>query len=166
MVPLLRAVVGLGANLGDRLAQLRAAVRALRKVAKVQRVSRVYETEPVGPPQPRYLNAAVLLDYEGAPEQLLDALLGIERLLGRERREKWGPRTIDLDVLWIDGLAVETARLVVPHPQLTARGFALRPLADVAPSAVDPLSGNVYGRLPAAADPGVHPTDLDLSGPS
>jgi len=136
------------------------------KIGKIERLSRVYETEPVGPPQPAYLNAAALLVYEGGPEDLLDALLGIERMLGRERREKWGPRTIDLDVLWIEGMAVETDRLAVPHPQLTLRGFALRPLADVAPAAIDPVSGNAYGNLPAAADPGVHPTTLDLSGPS
>jgi len=159
-------VIGLGANLGDRLGQLRAAVRAMGKIGKIERLSRVYETEPVGPPQPAYLNAAALLVYEGGPEDLLDALLGIERMLGRERREKWGPRTIDLDVLWIEGMAVETDRLAVPHPQLTLRGFALRPLADVAPAAIDPVSGNAYGNLPAAADPGVHPTTLDLSGPS
>jgi 2-amino-4-hydroxy-6-hydroxymethyldihydropteridine diphosphokinase len=162
----LRAVIGLGANLGDRLEQLRAAVRAMRKIGRLERLSRVYETEPVGPPQPAYLNAAALLVYEGSPEDLLDALLGIERLLGRERREKWGPRTIDLDVLWIEGMAVETERLAVPHPQLTLRGFALRPLADVAPGAIDPVSGNAYGNLPAAADPGVRPTTHDLSGPS
>jgi 2-amino-4-hydroxy-6-hydroxymethyldihydropteridine diphosphokinase len=162
----LRAVIGLGANLGDRLEQLRAAVRAMRKIGKIERLSRVYETEPVGPPQPSYLNAAALLVYEGTPENLLDALLGIERMLGRARREKWGPRTIDLDVLWIEGMALETERLAVPHPQLTARGFALRPLADVAPDAIDPVSGNPYGRLPAAADPGVRPTAHDLSGPS
>ena len=159
-------MIGLGANLGDRLGQLRAAVRAMGKIGKIERLSRVYETEPVGPPQPAYLNAAALLVYEGGPEDLLDALLGIERMLGRERREKWGPRTIDLDVLWIEGMAVETDRLAVPHPQLTLRGFALRPLADVAPAAIDPVSGNAYGNLPAAADPGVHPTTLDLSGPS
>ncbi len=162
----LRAVIGLGANLGERLEQLRAAVRAMGRIGKIERLSRVYATEPVGPPQPPFLNAAALLVYDGTPEDLLDALLAIERGLGRERREKWGPRTIDLDILWIDGMALETERLVVPHPQLTARGFALRPLADVAPAATDPLSGNPYGRLPAAADPGVRPTTLDLSGAS
>ncbi len=162
----LRAAIGLGSNLGDRLEHLRNAVRAMRKIGKVIKLSRVYETAPIGPPQPTFLNAAVLLDYDGAPEDLLDALLGIERMLGRERREKWGPRTIDLDVLWIDGIALETERLVVPHPQLSVRGFALRPLSDIAPDAVDPESGNVYGRLAAAADPGVHPTAHDLSGAS
>ena len=141
-------------------------MRALRKVGKVEKVSRIYETEPIGPPQPAYLNAAVLLRYEGGPEDLLDALLGVERMLGRERREKWGPRTIDLDVLWIDGVALETARLTVPHPHLTERGFALRPLGDVAPAAIDPESGCAYGKLPAASDPGVRPTNDDLNGPS
>jgi 2-amino-4-hydroxy-6-hydroxymethyldihydropteridine diphosphokinase len=162
----LRAVVGLGSNLGDRLEHLRAAVRAIRRVASVERLSRVYETEPVGPPQPLYLNAAILVSYDGAPEALLDALLGVERVLGRERREKWGPRTIDLDILWMDGIALETDRLVVPHPELPVRGFAIRPLADVAPYAVDPVTGRMYADLPAAADRGVRVTPFDVSGPS
>jgi 2-amino-4-hydroxy-6-hydroxymethyldihydropteridine diphosphokinase len=158
-------VVGLGANLGNRLGALRAAVRALGKIGRVERVSRVYETDPVGgPPQPAYLNAAVLLAYDGGAEDLLDALQAIETRLGRAREERWGPRTLDLDVLWIEGLAMESERLVVPHPRLSERGFALRPLVDVAPAAVDPETQQPYGRLVATADPGVRATNLDLYG--
>ncbi len=143
----LRAVVGLGANLGDRLAMLRAAVRELSRVARVEAVSRVYATAPVGPPQPDYLNAAVLVDYAGAAEELLDDLLAIEARLGRQRRERWGPRTLDLDVLWGGDLVLETPRLAVPHPRLHERAFALAPMLELVPGARDPRTGVAY-RVP------------------
>ncbi len=131
----IRAVVGFGSNLGDRLATMRAALAELARVARVEATSRVYESAAVGPPQGDYLNAAALVTWEGEPEALLDALLAIEAKLGRVRREKWGPRTIDLDVLWIEGREVCTPRLVVPHPELAVRPFAVAPLLDVAPAA-------------------------------
>jgi 2-amino-4-hydroxy-6-hydroxymethyldihydropteridine diphosphokinase len=134
-----RAVVGLGANLGDRLGAMRAALGELRAVAHVERTSHVYATAPVGPPQPEYLNAAALVTWEGTPEGLLETLLGIEAKLGRVRSgERFGPRTIDLDVLWIDGVVVDTPTLTVPHPRLKERAFALVPLLEVAPDARDP----------------------------
>jgi 2-amino-4-hydroxy-6-hydroxymethyldihydropteridine diphosphokinase len=139
-----RVVVGLGANLGDRLATIRAAVAAMGAVAAVERLSRVYETEPIGPPQPSYLNAAVLLDWHADALGLLDALQVVEKSLGRIRTERWGPRTIDLDVLWIEGLSFEHPRLVVPHPRLHERAFALLPLLDVAPGARHPTTGEAY----------------------
>jgi 2-amino-4-hydroxy-6-hydroxymethyldihydropteridine diphosphokinase len=163
----LRAVVGIGANVGDRLGAMRAAVLAMRRIMKVERLSRVYETAPVGgPPQPDYLNAAALVAYDGSAEDLLDAIQGIEAQLGRARAERWGPRTIDLDILWIEGLALETERLVVPHPRLVERGFALRPLADVAPNARDPETGRPYAALAAASADRVRATDLEIYGAS
>ncbi|HEY3815756.1 MAG TPA: 2-amino-4-hydroxy-6-hydroxymethyldihydropteridine diphosphokinase [Polyangiaceae bacterium] len=141
----LRAVVGFGANLGDRLGAMRAALAKLRAVARVERTSHVYATAPVGPPQPDYLNAAALVAWEGTPEALLDALLGIEAGLGRVRTgERFGPRTLDLDVLWIEGVVLESERLVVPHPRLAERAFALVPLLEVAPDARDPRTGQGY----------------------
>jgi len=141
----LRAVVGFGANLGDRLRVMRAALAELATVARVEKTSHVYATAPVGPPQPEYLNAAALVVWEGTAEALLDALLGIEAKLGRVRGgERFGPRTIDLDVLWIDGASEETERLVVPHPRLTERAFAMVPLLEVAPDARDPRTGEAY----------------------
>jgi 2-amino-4-hydroxy-6-hydroxymethyldihydropteridine diphosphokinase len=138
----LRAVVGLGANLGDRLASLRAAVRALSERGALEATSHVYETKPVGgPPQGDYLNAAVRISWPAGADDLLDALLAIEQSLGRERRERWGPRLIDLDVLFIEGLAVNSERLIVPHPRLLERPFALVPLLEVMPDASDPTSG-------------------------
>jgi 2-amino-4-hydroxy-6-hydroxymethyldihydropteridine diphosphokinase len=143
----LRAVVGIGANLGDRMATMRAAVRAIEAVARVEKTSHVYETAPVGPPQPTFLNAAVLLEYGRAPVDLLDDLLAIERNAGRIRIERWGPRTLDLDVLWIEGLAVDTPRLAVPHLHLHERAFALAPLLELVPDARDPRTGALY-RIP------------------
>ena len=142
-----RTIVGLGGNLGDRLAHLRAGVRALRLVGAVERLSSIYETEPVGPPQPRYLNAAVLLTTSLDAEALLDELLRIEASEGRERRERWGARTLDLDVLWIEGQSVRTARIEVPHPGLRERAFALLPLLELVPEALDPLTSQRYADL-------------------
>lgn len=99
------------------------------------RASKLYATAPLGPPQPDFLNAAVLVHTTLDPEALLDVLLAVEAGLGRVRHERWGPRTIDLDLLWIDDLRVETPRLTVPHPGLFERAFALGPLADVLPEA-------------------------------
>jgi 2-amino-4-hydroxy-6-hydroxymethyldihydropteridine diphosphokinase len=138
----MRAVIGLGSNVGDRRSNLRAAVEALREVATVLAESSVVETKPVGgPPQPDYLNAAALVSFEGSPRALLQSLLAIEARLGRVRAERWGPRTIDLDLLWIDGVVVSEPDLVVPHPRLTERAFALQPLLEVAPDAIDPRTG-------------------------
>jgi 2-amino-4-hydroxy-6-hydroxymethyldihydropteridine diphosphokinase len=141
----LRAVVGLGGNLGDALASMRLALAELARVADVEATSRVYATAPVGgPPQPDYLNAAARVAFDGEPEALLDALLSIEARLGRVRGERNAPRTIDLDVLWIEGVAVKTARLEVPHPRLRERAFALVPMLEVAPGATDPGTGEAY----------------------
>lgn len=140
-----RVAIGLGANLGDRLETLREAARRIERVAPVLARSSVYETAPVGgPPQGDFLNAAVLLDASPPWEALLDALQAIEHELGRVRTVRDGPRTIDLDVLWIEGVVVDTSRLVVPHPRLPLRAFALAPLLDVAPDAGDPRSGARY----------------------
>ena len=137
-------VVGLGANLGDRRATLKSAVLALQAHGVVQAVSDLYESPAVGPPQPDYLNAAVLLDSALAPGQLLLGLLAIERAHGRERRERWGPRTLDLDLLYSPALLLSETALTLPHPELTRRAFALQPLLDVAPGASDPASEAPY----------------------
>lgn len=147
----IRAVVGLGSNVGNRTLYLQGAAQRIAKICHVERASHVYETTPVGgPPQGAFYNAALLVTYEGAPLDLLDALQGVETTLGRHRTAddvRWGPRTIDLDLLWVEGLAMESDRLVIPHPRLTERAFALRPLVDVAPDAIDPLSQLPYTRL-------------------
>lgn len=140
----MRAVIGLGSNLGDREDWLRQAIARLRESLEVLGVSGFHDTEPVGPPQPRYLNAAVLVNSPLSPHALLEHLLSIERAMGRERKERWGPRTIDLDLLWIEGVSLSDATLTVPHPELKNRSFALLPLLEVAPDAVDPVTGEAY----------------------
>jgi 2-amino-4-hydroxy-6-hydroxymethyldihydropteridine diphosphokinase len=144
----IHAVVGLGTNLGDRLGELRAAVRRLAKATTVERMSPVYETAPVGGvEQGPFLNAAVLVSYDGDAESLLELLLAIELAAGRVRTVRNGPRTIDLDILYIEDVALESERLTVPHPRLVERGFALRPLVDLLPDAVDPGTRVSYRRL-------------------
>lgn len=149
-------VIGLGANLGDRRATLRAALIALEGLGAVRAVSDLYETTAVGPPQPDYLNAAVLLGSWLPPQPLLAGLLTIEREHGRERRERWGARTLDLDILYSPDLELSGPDLTLPHPELTKRAFALAPLLDVFPTAREPGSGRAYSEvLPALAGQGL-----------
>jgi 2-amino-4-hydroxy-6-hydroxymethyldihydropteridine diphosphokinase len=140
-----RAYVGLGANLGDREQNLRSALEALASVPRVQvvAVSSFRETEPVGyTDQPRFLNAAARLETSLTPRELLDALLQIERSLGRTRTgPRYGPRTIDLDLLLYGDESVDEPGLRVPHPRLAERAFVLEPLAELDPSLVVPGSG-------------------------
>jgi 2-amino-4-hydroxy-6-hydroxymethyldihydropteridine diphosphokinase len=146
-------VVGLGANLGDRAAALKSAVLALQAHGDVQAVSDLYEAAAVGPPQPDYLNAAVRLESSLPPQQLLCELLSIERAHGRERRQRWGPRTLDLDLLYSPALLLNEPDLTLPHPELARRAFALTPLLDVAPGALEPRSGERYTDLLASLGP-------------
>jgi 2-amino-4-hydroxy-6-hydroxymethyldihydropteridine diphosphokinase len=135
------AYVGLGANLGDREGTILAAVTELPGVVAV---SPLRETDPVGvTDQPQFLNGVVALETELAPRELLDLLLAVERRLGRERRERWGPRTIDLDLLLYGDEVIDEDGLTVPHPRLSERRFVLEPLADLAPKLVVPGLGGV-----------------------
>ena len=140
-----RAYVGVGANLGDREATIRAAIDALPGIVGV---SELRETDPVGVvDQPAFLNGAVALETELGPRELLDALLAVERDLGRERRERWGPRTIDLDLLLYGDEAIDEPGLTVPHPRLHDRRFALEPLLDLDPEVAVPGHGRVIELL-------------------
>lgn len=129
------AYLGLGSNLGDRLGHLRRAVVLLReRDVRVLRSSRVYETEPVGgPDQPDYLNAVLEVDTDGTARELLEACLGVEAALGRERAERWGPRVIDVDLLTFDGETIDQPDLQVPHPRMHERAFVLIPLLELDP---------------------------------
>lgn len=149
----MRAFLGLGANLGDRMATLAGAVAALEDVVAV---SPVYETDPVGgPEQDPYLNLVVALDTRRSPRQLLEVARRLEAAAGRTRTVRWGPRTLDVDVLLVGDLTVDEPDLTVPHPRMWERRFVLAPLADVAPdlvpaAALDAAGGEVrrIGRLP------------------
>ncbi len=149
--PVTRAIVGLGTNLGARRALLLGALHALsaRPGLSVLARSRLYETPPLGPPQPDFLNAAILVQWSGSALGLLSELHAVERLLGRERRERWGPRTIDLDLLWWEDGGIDEPALQVPHPGLPVRNFALAPLLDVLPE----LAGEFASRLAELGGP-------------
>jgi 2-amino-4-hydroxy-6-hydroxymethyldihydropteridine diphosphokinase len=139
-----RVVFGLGSNLGDRAATLRSAIAQLRRQQGVESLSSssFYETSPVGGPiQGNYLNAAVVFQTGLRPDQLLTMAMAIEQAHARVRREKNGPRTLDVDVLWIEGQRVREAQLQVPHPRMHERAFALRPLLELVPMAIDPRNG-------------------------
>jgi len=141
-----RAYVGLGANLGPREVTLLRAVDLLAAAHGIEivAVSRLRETDPVGVvEQPAFLNGAVAIDTTLDPRALLDVLLETERALGRVRDERWGPRTIDLDLLVYGDQVVDEPGLRVPHPRLAERRFALDPLADLDPALEIPGLGNV-----------------------
>jgi len=138
--------IGVGSNLGDRLAHLDAALRGLRAVSSVVAISSVYETAPVGgPDQGPYLNAAVLIETARTPTGLLRELLLIERARDRVRDARWGPRTLDLDLLLFDRMSVDVTGLTVPHPEIRNRRFVLEPLNEVWPEAVMPDGSAVGG---------------------
>jgi 2-amino-4-hydroxy-6-hydroxymethyldihydropteridine diphosphokinase len=129
-----RAFLGLGSNLGDRWALLEAAVAALPDVVAV---SPLYETDQVGgPDQGAFLNLVVELDTDRTPRELLALCAEREEAAARVREVRWGPRTLDVDVLWVDGATVDEPDLVVPHPRMRERRFVLAPLRDLAPDLV------------------------------
>ena len=125
--------LGLGSNVGDRLGNLQSAIDGLRKIGTVTAISKVYETEPWGKTdQPAFLNACVGLETELSPEDLLYHLKEIEQQIGRVARERWGPREIDIDILFYHDKQLSSQRLTIPHPLLQERAFVLVPLNDIA----------------------------------
>ena len=138
-----------GSNIGDRLQQLNKAARLINeKAGSLQRLSSVYETEAWGiTDQPSFYNQALHITTLLEPAQLLTTLLCIEEEMGRVRKEKFGPRIIDIDILLIDSLIVHTPSLIVPHPFLQERNFALQPLAEIAPLLVHPLLNTTIEEL-------------------
>lgn len=128
--------VGIGSNLGDRVDHVTGAIDDLGVLGAVAATSSLYETAPVGgPEQGPYINAVVVLDTRLEPRQVLETLLSIERAHGRRRRERWGPRTLDLDLLVYAGRQVDEPGLTVPHPHIAKRRFVLEPLSEVWPDA-------------------------------
>jgi 2-amino-4-hydroxy-6-hydroxymethyldihydropteridine diphosphokinase len=135
--------VGLGSNEGDREAHLVAALTALSRIdaVAVLSCSSLFDSAPVGPPQPRFLNAVVALECGLPPQRLLCILQQIEKDLGRCREERWGPRTIDLDILFWEEQVVADPQLQVPHLELHKRRFVLEPMAELAPDLKHPVLG-------------------------
>ena len=158
------AFIAFGSNLGDRLEHLRAGRTELEaRAGLVSGESRIFETEPVGGPdnQGAYLNAVVRLETGLAAHELLYTLLKIEHVRGRERRERWGPRTLDLDLLLYGQEIIHTEDLSVPHPRLHERAFVIEPLHDLAPDLVIPGVNKTVAELRSSLDAsGVWPTDL------
>ena len=147
------AYLSLGSNLGDRAAHLRQAIARLATLGQISAVSSFYETEPVEvTSQPWFLNCAVALHTDLAPEALLDAALAIEQSMGRRRTQFKGPRIIDIDILLMGETVLRSGRLTLPHPALHERRFVLEPLAEIAPALPHPILNltvrDLLNRLP------------------
>jgi 2-amino-4-hydroxy-6-hydroxymethyldihydropteridine diphosphokinase len=164
--PLRRCALGLGSNLGDRLEYLQAAVDSLTETPDISpvAVSPVYETEPVGGPpgQDKYLNAVLVVDTMLSARTIVERSLAVEDAYGRSREQRWGARTLDVDLLAIGEEVIDEPDLVVPHPLLAERAFVLQPWKDVDPDFTVPGVGRVADLADAIGDDGVTRTDLLL----
>jgi 2-amino-4-hydroxy-6-hydroxymethyldihydropteridine diphosphokinase len=164
-------VLALGSNLGDRQDILQGGVDAIGAIPEVQimAVSPVYETVPVGgPPQPDYLNAVLLARTTLPPTALLERLHGVEAAFDRVREVRWGPRTLDVDIITVDGERVDDPLLTLPHPRAHERAFVLGPWHDADPDAVLPGHGKVaalLAALPAADQAGIRRSPMTLTLP-
>jgi 2-amino-4-hydroxy-6-hydroxymethyldihydropteridine diphosphokinase len=147
--------LSLGSNLGDRAANLREAIQKLADMGSVVAASSFYETEPVElTAQPWFLNCAVKLDTEKMPRQLIAAILSLEQSMGRQRKQKKGPRIIDIDILLFGSSVIEIPSLTIPHAKLHERRFVLEPLAEIAPDARHPVFKRSMRELRDALPPG------------
>ncbi|MEB3309110.1 MAG: 2-amino-4-hydroxy-6-hydroxymethyldihydropteridine diphosphokinase [Snowella sp.] len=137
-----RCAIALGSNLGNSQEILDQTLTELAQISGIQRItpSSWYETIPVGPPQPNYVNGCAIVETKLHPEILLENLLIIEQQFGRIRQERWGARTLDLDILLYDNLILKTPNLTIPHPRMNERAFVLVPLAEIAPNWIEPIS--------------------------
>jgi 2-amino-4-hydroxy-6-hydroxymethyldihydropteridine diphosphokinase len=144
-----RSAIALGSNMGDPQRILAASLETLAQTPGIilEAKSSWYRTKAIGPPQPDYLNACAILQVEMLPQALLTSLLAIEQKFGRVRREHWGPRTLDLDLLLYDDLILDQPNLQIPHPRMYERAFVLVPLAEIAPDWREPVSGLTIGNM-------------------
>jgi len=146
---MVKCAIALGSNLGDSKQILNQALEMLSQTSGIELISHSswYETVPVGPPQPNYLNGCAVVKTLLAPEDLLQTLLKIEQQFGRIRQERWGPRILDLDILLYDDLNLAMPTLTVPHPRMKERAFVLVPLAEIAADWIEPISQQTIFQL-------------------
>lgn len=156
-------VIALGSNLGDRVANLRAAVQRLgdERITVTARSS-VWETAPIPADQPGFLNAVVTAETDLSPEHLLAALKRVEHALGRRPERRWGPRPVDLDILFYGDESVHTSALVIPHPGIAQRAFVLAPLSEVLPGSLPLLGKTAIQLLTAVGHEGLARTGFTL----
>jgi 2-amino-4-hydroxy-6-hydroxymethyldihydropteridine diphosphokinase len=156
--------LALGSNLGNRQENLSNALRRLREVVDIHKISSVYETEPVGYlDQPRFLNMVCYGQTAASPDELLRNIKAIEEALGREPSFRNAPRPIDIDMVLYDDLRMETKDLIIPHPRMSERAFVLVPLAEIAPTTIEPASGKTVQKLMlAVSQTGISKLDIYL----
>jgi len=158
------AYLALGSNIGNRQGNLSKALQRLREIVDIYKISSVYETEPVGYlDQPRFLNMVCYGQTTSSPDGLLRSTKAIEEALGREPSFRNAPRPIDIDILLYDNLRLETEQLTIPHPRMSERAFVLVPLVEIAPTAIEPVSGKTARELLlAVSQAGISKLDISL----
>jgi 2-amino-4-hydroxy-6-hydroxymethyldihydropteridine diphosphokinase len=151
---MVKCAIALGSNLGDSKQVLNQALDLLSQISGIELISHSswYETVPVGPPQPNYVNGCAILETELLPEDVLQILLKIEQQFGRIRQQRWGPRILDLDILLYGDLILEMPNLTIPHPRMNERAFVLVPLAEIAADWIEPVSRQTILQLSQAID--------------
>jgi 2-amino-4-hydroxy-6-hydroxymethyldihydropteridine diphosphokinase len=146
--------ISLGSNLGDSMIILKDSLQALDRIPGItlKSVSNWYQTVAIGPPQPHYINGCAILEVRQNPQELLILLQAIEIQFGRTRSERWGARTLDLDIILYADLILNTPELQIPHPRMGDRAFVLIPLAEIAPNAIDPITQKTIAQLAKTID--------------
>ena len=149
-----KCAIALGSNLGNSQQTLEDSLEVLNGTPGINllAVSSWYRTKPIGPPQPDYLNGCGTLNVRQTPEELLTLLQAVELQFGRIRAEKWGARTLDLDIILYEGLTIDTPQLTIPHPRMIERAFVLVPLAEIAADWKEPKSGKAIAQLASEID--------------
>ncbi|WP_225977369.1 2-amino-4-hydroxy-6-hydroxymethyldihydropteridine diphosphokinase [Nostoc sp. CENA543] len=149
-----KSAIALGSNIGDSLTNLAAAIAELATIAGIELIAQSswYRTKAVGPPQPDYINGCIILQVTMTPQQLIATLLATEQKFGRVRQERWGPRSLDLDILLYDDLIINAPNLQIPHPRMHERAFVLVPLTEIAPDWLEPVSGLTVAELVKKVD--------------
>ena len=149
-----KTAIALGSNLGDSLTTLESSLTVINSIPGVNlvAVSSWYRTQPIGPPQPDYLNGCAILNVQQTPEELLALLQAVELQFGRVRNEKWGARTLDLDIILYEDLMINTPNLTIPHPRIHERAFVLVPLAQIAADWQEPKTGKAIAQLAGEID--------------